>query len=170
MRLLNFNPFKLSLLICTLVIASHCSADETKIRAFIKGSFQDIQLANQDTPYIVTFWSENCDFCMKELALFGKVLKQHPKIKLISITTDPFLEAKKIHQILASKNLVDVQKWVFADDHVERLYFDIARGWRGELPLTYFAGGDNKIVKHLGVINEKELVDWLTLQSGSIVK
>ena len=63
-----------------------------------------------------------------------------------------------------------MQKWVFAEAFAERLYFDVARNWRGELPLTYFADSQNNLVKHLGVIKEQELLDWLSLQNEVIVK
>ena len=168
MRRFNFNPIKIGLLIISLFFTQQSLAETTKIKPFVKGSFQQIQRDNKNSSYIVTFWSETCAFCMKELDLFGKLLKNYPGIKLISITTDPFLEEKTVNQILFSKNLPDVQKWVFAEAFAERLYFDVARNWRGELPLTYFADSQNKLVKHLGVIKEQELIDWLSLQSTSI--
>lgn len=103
---------------------------------------------------------------MKELALFGKVLNSYPDVEVVSITTDPFLDEKTINRILLSKNLENAQKWVFADDYVERLYFDVDRNWLGGLPLTYFFDRNNKMIKHFGVIKEQELTDWLAKQNA----
>jgi hypothetical protein len=107
---------------------------------------------------------------MKELALFGRILKEYPQIKLITITTDPFLEDETVQQILSSKKLQGTETWVFADNFAERLYFDINPRWRGELPLTYFFDRNNNRLKHMGVITENELVEWLTQQTIATVK
>ena len=140
------------------------SANEGEIRPFVKGSFEQIKQAQTDKAVIVTFWSETCTYCMEELALFGNLLEKHPNIKIVSVTTDSFLEDEIVNQILSSKNLQNIEKWVFADNYVERIYFDIDKSWRGELPLTYFFDQDKKMVKHLGTINKKELTAWFRAQ------
>jgi len=102
---------------------------------------------------------------MKELAMFGKLLKTYQNVEIVSITTDPFLEQQKIDDILSSKGLMNARKWVFADNYVERLYFDIDKRWRGELPLSYFFDRNNKMIKQLGAIKENELIEWLAKQN-----
>ena len=152
-------------LVFSLLFTSVVSANETDIQPFIKGSFEQIQQDHKGKPYIITFWSEDCAFCMKELAMFGKLLKNYQNVELVSITTDPFLEQQKVDDILSSKGLIKVNKWVFADNYVERLYFDVNKRWRGELPLSYFFDRNNKMIKQLGVIKEKELIEWLAKQN-----
>ena len=144
---------------------STLSHANSEINPFIKGSFLQIQQAHSNQATIITFWSQSCDFCMKELALLGKLLKDYPSINLVSISTDPFLKPTIVNNILSSKNLIHFQKWVFADDYVERLYFDVEKTWRGELPLTYFLNKDNTLHKKLGVIKEDKLIHWLKNQS-----
>ncbi len=153
------------LVLMNLLVIKNTFAYETEIRPFIKGSFKQIQQDHKDKPFIVTFWSETCAFCMKELALFGQLLKTYPNVEIVSISTDPFLNDEIVQQILSSKNLETAEKWVFADDFAERLYFDIHPGWRGELPLTYFFDKNNKMLRQMGMIKEKELIDWLAEQS-----
>ena len=152
-------------LVCSLLFTTIVSANETDIQPFIKGSFEQIRQDHKGKPYIITFWSEDCAFCMKELAMFGKLLKTNQNVELISITTDPFLEQQIIDDILSSKGLMKVKKWVFADNYVERLYFDIDTSWRGELPLSYFFDRNNKMIKQLGAIKENELIEWLAKQN-----
>jgi len=155
------------LIFIMLVIVSNVSANENDIKPFVKGSFKQIKQAHIDKPYIVTFWSETCAYCMKELTLFGKLLTKYPNIDIVSVTTDPFLNEEKVNKILASKNLKKVEKWVFANNYAERLYFDVDKSWRGELPYTLFFDKANKMIKHLGVIKEKELVDWFEEQHAA---
>jgi len=152
-------------LVFNLLFASIVSANETDIKPFIKGSFEQIQQDHKGKPYIITFWSKDCAFCMKELAMFGKLLKTYQNVEIVSITTDPFLEQQKVDEILSSKGLMKAKKWVFADNYVERLYFDVDKRWRGELPLNYFFDRNNKMIKQLGAIKENELIEWLAKQN-----
>jgi len=144
--------------------SSMTNASETVYKPFIKGSFEQIQQENKDRPYIIAFWSVTCAYCMKELALFGELMEQYPQVKLITITTDAFLEDETVAQLMATKNLSGTEIWVFADNYVERLYFDINPRWRGELPLTYFFDKNNVMLKHMGVVKEHELLEWLNGQ------
>ncbi|MFW5444409.1 MAG: TlpA family protein disulfide reductase [Methylococcaceae bacterium] len=143
-------------------------ATESDFNAFVKGSFSQIQQQYKNTPHIVVFWSETCAFCMKELAIFGRLIPQFPQVKLITISTDPFLDDNTVQQILSSKKLEGTETWVFADDFAERLYFDVSPRWRGELPLTYFFDRNNTMLKHMGIVKEAELVEWLNDQSLDI--
>jgi len=145
-------------------------AKETVYKPFVKGSFEQIQQENKGRPYIIAFWSVTCAYCMKELALFGELMDQYPQVKLITITTDPFLEDESVQQLLATKNLEGTETWVFADNFVERLYFDINPRWRGELPLTYFFDDKGVMIKHMGVVKKVELLEWLGEQSSLLKK
>jgi len=152
-------------LVFSLLFTTIVTANESEFKPFIKGSFEQIQQDHKGKSYIITFWSEDCAFCMKELTMFGKLLKTYQNVEIVSITTDPFLEQQKIDDILSSKGLMNARKWVFADNYVERLYFDIDKRWRGELPLSYFFDRNNKMIKQLGAIKEKELIEWLAKQN-----
>jgi len=144
--------------------SSIVNASETAYKPFIKGSFEQIQQENKDRPYIIAFWSVTCAYCMKELALFGELMEKYPNVKLITITTDAFLEDATVEELMARKKLKGTETWVFADNYVERLYFDINPRWRGELPLTYFFDKKGEMLKHMGVVKEDELVEWLDEQ------
>ena len=163
----NLIRFKMSRIFffMILIIASHVSASQNEIKPFVKGSFKQIQQAHNDRPYIIAFWSETCAYCMKELKIFGQLLKKYPQVDIVSITTDPFLNEETVKRILSSKNLQNIETWVFADNYAERLYFDVDKKWRGELPFTLFFDRNKKMMKHMGTMKEKELVDWLTAQS-----
>ncbi len=170
MNKISLGSFNTSVIVLFIVLLSTSmsvsSANETSIMPFRQGSFQQIQRKHIDQPYIIAFWSETCGYCMKELALLGKLIKKHPDVGLVTISTDPFLDEERLNTILASKNLQNVEKWVFADRNTARLYAEVGKTWRGELPLTYFFERDNKKIKHLGTINEQELITWFADQSN----
>lgn len=157
------NYMKLWILL-SLFFISHIPVYATEIRPFTKASFKQIQQEHKNKPYIIAFWSETCDFCMKELVLFGRLMKIYPAVSLISITTNPYLEEETVNKILSTSHIENAEKWIFSDDFVERLYFSVNPRWRGELPLTYFFDKNNKMLKYLGVIKEKELISWLAKQ------
>ncbi len=161
---LKYTKISLALLFLSVLFSSLSHATESPYPAFKKGAFAHIQQAHKDAPYIIAFWSETCAYCMKELAMLGKLLPHYPTIKLVTITTDPFLDNATVNRILSKKKLTHTETWVFADNFVERLYADIDPNWQGELPLTYFIGKDEKLVKHMGIVKEKELIDWLNQQ------
>lgn len=150
----------ITLLLISLVFCHTASAVEKQVKAFTKGSFEQIKQAHKDKPYVISFWSETCGYCMKELALLGKLQKSSPNISIVSITTDPFLEKHTINRILSQKDLSHVEKWVFSDRHTSPIYYDVDPKWYGELPFTYFFDKNNLMLKHKGTINKKELTKW----------
>jgi len=150
------------ILALTLWFIASCSQPQSQdVKAFVKGSFIEIQQQYQGQPYLVMFWSEDCAYCMKELALFGQLLKQHADMNLITVATDPFLDDDIIRQKLASFGLQQVQAWVFSEPFVETLYFDVDRRWRGALPLTFMFDADNNKTKKMGIVDQDTLTAWL---------
>jgi len=164
----RFNKLLLTLFTLYCFNAASVQAAETGFKPFVKGSFAQIQQENKEQPYIIAFWSVTCAYCMKELAMFGRLMDKYPNVKLITITTDPFLEDESVQQLLGKKNLAETETWVFADNFAERLYYDINPRWRGELPLTYFFDKNNVMLKHMGIVKEDELLEWLDAQSVAI--
>lgn len=154
-------------LLTTLIILSISTVKaEVSILPFNKGSFTEIKKQYQNKPFVLIFWSESCSYCMKELALFGKLQKQYPDIALIIVSTDSFLEDEVVKDILNRSQLELKQTWVFADQFPERIYADINKRWRGELPVTHFFDHNNQETRHMGIIKENELIEWLTAQSA----
>lgn len=154
------------LLAALLSVSLTVNAEPPTIQPFVKGSFAEIKSQLQNKPYVVIFWSESCLYCMKELAMFGRLQKRFPKVELITVATDPFLEETTVSDVL-NRSQLDLKKtWVFAEQFPEIIYADINRRWRGELPATHFFNRDHQETRHMGVVNEDELVQWLTEQSS----
>jgi thiol-disulfide isomerase/thioredoxin len=134
---------------------------EQKINAFVKGSFAEIQQQHHGKPYLIMFWSEDCAYCMKELELFGDLLKTQTKFNLITVSTDSFLSEDQIRQKLSSFNLQQAEAWVFAEPIVETLYFDVDKRWHGSLPLTFMFDAQNNKTKKIGIVDKETLTAWL---------
>ena len=86
------------LLFATLLLLTLTSvtAEPLIVNPFVKGSFAEIKSQRQGRPFVLVFWSESCSYCMKELAMFGKLRKRYPEIELVTVATDPFLEVTTV--------------------------------------------------------------------------
>lgn len=141
------------------------NAESFKVLPFTKGSFSEIKEQNQNKPFVLVFWSETCGYCMKELAMFGRLQKRFPEVRLVTVSTDPFTPEKTVKEVMERCELELVDTWVFAEQFPEMVYADVSRRWRGELPVTHFFDRDHQETRHLGVVKEEELVAWLEVQS-----
>lgn len=146
-----------------LLTMSHAKAELT-ILPFSKNSYTEIKKQYQDKPFILVFWSESCGYCMKELAMFGKLYKRYPDVELVVVATDSFLEEEVVQEVLNRSQLELDKTWVFAEQFPEKIYYEVNKGWRGELPATHFFNRDNTEIRHMGIVKEDELIEWLTAQ------
>jgi len=153
------------LLMMTLNLMA-CSESPQAINAFVKGSFTQIGNTYANTPHMIVFWSQDCVYCMKEFTFFENVLSQSKTVKLITVATDPFLSADVISKLHQDNNLNNVEQWVFSESVKEKLYFDVSKSWRGELPFIVFVDKDKVITKHLGMMKEVDLVEWIKQQEA----
>lgn len=145
------------------ISVSSLEAAPLVIHPFVKGSFSEIKQQVQK-PFILIFWSESCAYCMKELAMFGKLQASYPEMKLIVVATDPFLEEAYVQKVVTQSELALDETWVFAEEFPERIYADVNRRWRGELPVTHFFDREGKETRHLGIVKLDDLEHWLELQ------
>ncbi len=134
------------------------------INAFVKGSLAQIENSYQNTPHMIVFWAQDCAYCMKEFTFFDNVLSQTNTVKLITVATDPFLSADIINKLHQDNNLDNIEKWVFSDSIKEKLFFDVSKNWRGELPFIILVDKDKVMFRHLGMLTEVELLKWIKQQ------
>ena len=145
---------------------SSLKAEPLTIHPFVKGTFSEIKTQYQNKPFVLIFWSESCSYCMKELAMFGKLHKEYPNVQLVTVATDSFLDDEIVKKVLNRSQLNLNQTWVFAEQFPERIYADVNKRWRGELPATHFFDRNNQEIRSMGIVKEDELVEWLKAQSG----
>ena len=141
-------------------LAMSLTVSAQEVTPFVKGSFSAIQQQYEGKPFLILFWGQDCAYCMRELAVLSPILKANPNITLVTVATDPFLEEKFIRTTMGEFDLIESDHWVFADDYPERLYFDVEKRWRGELPLTFLSDGQ-RLVRKSGLSKEADIAAWL---------
>ena len=154
------------LLFSVLIFTMSMARADLSILPFEKGSFSEIKNQYHNQPFVLVFWSESCSYCMKELAMFGRLYKQYPEIAIITVATDSFLDDSIVKDVLKRSQLELNQTWVFAEQFPERIYTDVNKRWRGELPVTHFFDRNNQEIRHMGIVKEDELIEWLRAQSA----
>jgi hypothetical protein len=60
--------------------------------------------------------------------------------------------------------LSGAENWIFADDFVERLRFEIDPRWHGEIPTTLLITGDGKTTTIEGAADPAQVRAWLDAQ------
>jgi hypothetical protein len=51
--------------------------------------------------------------------------------------------------------------FAFADDFVDRLYFEVDRDWSGELPFTALVAAGGETANVIGAIDDAQIKAWL---------
>lgn len=152
----------LCLTVLSLAPASTLAAQE--IKPFVRGSYQQIIAARQGTPFIISFWSLTCSYCMVELGMLKKLANKYPKLDLVLVSTDTPEEEETVAATLAKIAPGRAEAWLFADSYADRLRFEVDRQWYGELPRTYIFNAKNEVTAISGKIDEAELERWIEQQ------
>jgi hypothetical protein len=96
---------------------------------------------------------------------WGRLLQERPDLKLIAIDADLIPnEASLVSEMLAKTGLASAENWMFADDFVERLRFEINPRWRGEIPMTLLIARDGKVTTIEGMADPAQVRAWLDTQ------
>jgi len=135
-----------------------------EIKPFVRGSYQQIIAARQGKPFIVSFWSLTCSYCIAEMSVLKKLLKKNPELDLVLISTDTQEEQNSVRATLVDFSLDKAEAWVFADSYTERLRYEVDKTWQGELPRTYLFGAKNAVIAISGKLEAKEMERWVKAQ------
>jgi thiol-disulfide isomerase/thioredoxin len=154
-----------SLIALALFATVASAATEGELRPFKRGSWQEIRRAHAAKPIVVHFWGLTCGPCRIEMPKWGRLLQERPDLKLIVIDSDLIPnEASLVSEMLAKSGLASAENWMFADDFVERLRFEINPRWRGEIPMTLLIARDGKITTIEGMADPAQVRAWLDAQ------
>jgi thiol-disulfide isomerase/thioredoxin len=132
------------------------------LRPFDRGSRAAIEQAHAGKPFVLAFWSVDCAYCPEEMRHLGALVRQRPDIKLVLVSTDG-TEMNPAAAAKLAEYLPDGQgeRWIFAGDDPDRLYFAIDRKWHGELPRTYFYDGAGGVRAMSGQVDAAWLANWV---------
>ena len=82
------------------------------------------------------------------------------------VDTDDLEERDRAAARLDKAGLAGVSHYGFADSFAEKLYFEVDRGWRGELPFTVLVARDGSRKTVTGGLDDPDMVNWLNKIDG----
>ena len=149
---------RIALFTLILLLAGPAWAGETQ--PFVRGSYDALVKEHAGRPLVIHFWSLTCAPCLVDLPQWPK-LQHRLGFDLVLVSTDSIERGAALTARLKRAGLDGVPSYAFADSFTERLMFEAARDWRGELPRTHLITADGKTTAILGSVEEKALYDWL---------
>ena len=150
------------LLVLALLLTVPARAAEPQ--PFVQGSYAALLKDHAGRPLVVHFWSLTCAPCLADLPQWPR-LQRRLGFDLVLVSTDSPARGPAMAARLKRAGLEGVPSYAFADSFTERLMFEVAHDWRGELPRTQMIAADGKTTAILGSVEEKTLRDWLALPS-----
>ena len=140
-------------------------AAPSELRPFDAASAGAIASAHAGRPYVVAFWSIHCAPCLEDMKDWRALAQKFPDVPIILVTTDPPSERAKVRSVLARYQLDQAESWAFADEFVERVRFAVDKGWRGELPRTYYYDARHRVDVRSGRVDHRVVDAWFARQS-----
>lgn len=134
------------------------SAAATTIQPFDRGTLQRIEQAQRGKPFWLVMWDLECTYCMKSLSTIAAVQRQHPELKIVTVTTDAIEQSDAIKQRLAQLGVVS-DAYAFGNGTAEALRYAIDPSWIGEKPRAYRYDASGKRVARTGVLTAEELIE-----------
>ncbi len=154
----------LSLVLAFALAASNAYALDFK--PYGRGAFAQLTKAHAGKPLIVHFWSVTCPPCLAELPQWAKIVAEKKGIDVVFVNTDSDEDRARAQARIEKAGLSNAAHYGFADDFVEKLYFEADKTWRGELPFTALVAPDGGLVTVTGAIDDPLIVEWLEKRSG----
>ncbi|MFN3075494.1 MAG: TlpA family protein disulfide reductase [Alphaproteobacteria bacterium] len=152
-------------LVVLLGLVSPATAAETK--PFYRDSYKSLVAAHVGQSLVVHFWSLTCMPCLVEMPRWGALVQKRPDLKLVMVSTDSIDDAPRIAGKLQHYGIGDVSSYAFADPFTERLNYEVAPDWRGEVPRTILVGRDGITETISGMVPEAFVIDWLDWQKDN---
>jgi thiol-disulfide isomerase/thioredoxin len=149
---------RLVLLLC-LSLALPLFAGELK--PFQPNSRAAIEQTHAGKPLVLAFWSLDCVYCPTEIRHLDALVRRNPNVQLVLVNVDGVeFKAevdKKLAELLPQGG---AERWIFAGNDPDRLYFSVDRKWHGELPRSYFYDGKGGIQGRSGQVSAAWLAAW----------
>jgi thiol-disulfide isomerase/thioredoxin len=159
--------FAVALLIGLFALRSETAAATEDIHPFGRGSWQQIRKAHAGQPLVVHFWGVTCGPCRAEMPQWGRLLSERADLHLVTVDADLVPNAPSaVRSMLDESGLATrADNWMFSDDFVERLRYEIDPQWQGEIPRTVLIAADGTTTSLEGVADFAGIRAWLDAQA-----
>lgn len=155
----------LGALAALLIWQSSVFAVANDLRPFGRASWEEIRNAHAGQSLVVHFWGVTCGPCRTEMPLWGKFMRERPNMHLVMIDADLVPnDPTAVETVLKQSGLSSAENWIFNDDFVERLRYEIDPHWHGEIPLTLLIAPDGATNTIEGVADLTKVGAWLDSQ------
>jgi thiol-disulfide isomerase/thioredoxin len=128
---------------------------------YARGSFAALRQAHAGRPLLVHFWSVTCAPCLAELPDWGQLAAGKKGIDIVFVNVDGERDRAKAGAQLERAGLAGAAHYGFADDFLDRLFFEVDPAWRGELPFTVMIDASGKLVTATGLLEQPAIAGWL---------
>ena len=155
------NKLRLFILAGASLALLSASALAVEFKPYGRGSFAQLRTQHAKRPLVVHFWSVTCPPCLAELPDWAKIASEKKSLDIVFVNADPDNDRPRAQSRIDKAGLSNLVQYGFADDFVERLYFEADKSWRGELPFTALIGADGALVTVTGTIDDPQVADWL---------
>jgi len=136
-------------------------------QAFGRESRLAIEQAHAGKPFILAFWSVDCAYCPDEVRQLTALVRKRPDIGLVLVSTDSLeMQSQAAEKLAGFKIPPNTERWIFAGEDPDRLYFAVDRKWHGELPRSYFYDGAGRVQGVSGKVDPVWLDNWARGSSG----
>jgi thiol-disulfide isomerase/thioredoxin len=158
-----------AVLIGAVLLRSTAFAAAPEVRAFARGSWHEIRKAHTGQSLVVHFWGVTCGPCRGEMPQWGRFLNERADLHLVMIDADLVPNAPAAVRAMLDESGLSVraENWMFDDDFVERLRFEIDPQWQGEIPRTLLIAADGTTTALDGVADFAKISAWLDAQEST---
>ncbi len=140
-------------------------AQALEFKPYARGSFAELRKAHAGRPLVVHFWSVSCAPCLAELADWARLTREKTGIDIVFVNVDRERDHVKASARLEKAGLSGAVHYGFADDFLDRLFFEVDRSWHGDLPFTAMIDAKGKLVTVTGPVDEPPIAQWLSKAS-----
>jgi thiol-disulfide isomerase/thioredoxin len=141
------------------------AAQALEFKPYTRGSFEELRKAHAGWPMVVHYWSATCAPCLAELSDWARIAQEKKGIDILFVNADGEHDRIKAGARLEKAGLAGASQYGFADDFLDRLFFEVDPAWRGELPFTAMMDAGGKLAAVAGPVDEPAIVEWLSKAS-----
>jgi thiol-disulfide isomerase/thioredoxin len=143
------------------LLAPQGAALALEFKPYGRGAFAQLRKDHGGKPLIVHFWSVTCPPCLVELPEWAKLLREKRGVDVVFVNTDQEDDRARAAMRIEKAGLSRAAHYAFAEEFAERLYFEVDKSWRGELPFTALVAPDGGLVTVTGAIDDPLIAGWL---------